>query len=274
MSALEDLLAVVKKLRSSDGCPWDRAQTHESLRKHLLEETYEVLESLDHLKDTGYTSLKEELGDLLYQILFHSELASEQGAFSFDDVAKELSEKLIRRHPHVFGDQKLHTAEQVTEQWELTKQKEKKKDSALDGIPPSLPALQKSLKVIEKVSKAGFQWENLEGPLEKVKEELQEFLDEVHALGPVEKVNRNTSEQLEPKSREKLEAELGDLFFSLSNIAYFLHINPEDSLRSMLKRFEKRFRHVEKRAKESGKSMKDLPLNELDIYWNEAKKMP
>jgi tetrapyrrole methylase family protein/MazG family protein len=266
MTGLERAIAVVKRLRSPTGCPWDRAQTHESLRPYLLEETYEALEALD---SGSPENLKEELGDVLLQVLLHAEIASEKNQFTIDELAESLAEKLERRHPHVFGGAKLETAEDVTRQWEITKQKEKKKDSVLEGIPAALPALQKSLKVIEKVSKVGFQWPSLEGPLGKVHEELAEFLAELEKAGPAAALTRDSA--IEPKLKSKLEAELGDLLFTLANVAYFLHLNPEDALRSMLLRFEQRFRHVEKRAKESGQKLEDLSLEEMDRYWEEAK---
>lgn len=267
-NGLDRAVETVRALRAENGCPWDRAQTNQSLRTYLLEETYEVLEALDRLEEpNGYAQLKDELGDLLLQVLLHSQIASEDGKFDVQDVANNLADKLVRRHPHVFGGKKLESAEDVTRQWEKTKAQEKKKDSVLDGIPAHLPALQKSLKVIEKVSKVGFQWPDLKGPLDKVREELGEFLSEVEALGI--SVNRDT--ELSAAQKTKLEAELGDLFFTLSNVAYFLHLNPEDSLRSMLGRFERRFRHVETRAKEQGQKLEEMSLAQMDTYWDEAK---
>jgi tetrapyrrole methylase family protein/MazG family protein len=265
---LDRAVDTVRALRTENGCPWDRAQTHQSLRTYLLEETYEVLDALDRLGQPGaYEELKDELGDLLLQVLLHSQIAEDDGKFNVNDVARNLAEKLVRRHPHVFGGAKVESADDVSRQWAKIKQKEKKKESALDGIPSHLPALQKSLKVIERVSKVGFQWPDLKGPLDKVREELGEFLAEVEKLGV--SVNRDT--ELTFAQKTKLEAELGDLFFTLSNVAYFLQLNPEDALRSMLARFERRFRHVEKRGKEAGKVPEDMTLAEMDTYWDEAK---
>lgn len=272
MRGLERAQEVVAKLRGENGCPWDKAQTHESLRRYLLEETYETLEALDQLAsdpEHGSEKLKEELGDVLLQVLLHAEIAGERGAFDIDSLANALADKLIRRHPHVFGGEKVATAEQVVSAWEKNKQKENPRNSVLDGIPAGLPALQHSLKVIEKVSKVGFQWPNLEGPLDKVQEELGEFLAEVKKLGPAKEWER--SRELGADSQKKLEAELGDLLFSLANIAHFLRLNPEDSLRAMLGRFGNRFRHVEKRAKETGRSLDSMSLEEMDLFWNEAK---
>lgn len=261
LSKIEKAIEVVKRLRAPDGCPWDKEQTHESLQKFLLEESYEVLEAIEQKSPTA---LREELGDLLLQILLHSQIASEQKQFDISDVANDLAEKMVRRHPHVFGDKKLQTSEEVLSAWEINKAKEKPKDSVLSGIPKELPALQRSLKVIEKVSKVGFQWENLQGPLEKVKEELGEFLQEVEKIDATKEISLD--------QREKIEAELGDLIFTLSNVSYFLSINPEDALRKMLNRFEKRFRFVEDQAKAQGKQLKSMTLEEMDELWNEAKK--
>lgn len=268
-------VATVERLRGENGCPWDRAQTHESLRRHLLEETYEVLEALDKLAAAptkeNIGALKEELGDLLLQVLLHAEIAKGNGHFSIEELAGDLSEKLIRRHPHVFGGEKLETPDQVVGAWEATKSREKKKDSALEGLPPALPALQRALKTIERVSKVGFQWPDLEGPFEKMREELGEFEAEVRSAGGGGPVSRELSERFAEPVRRKIEAELGDLLFTVANVAYFLRLNPEDALRSMLARFERRFRHVEERAKASGKKLEELSLAEMDVYWAEAK---
>ena len=268
MKGLEHAIQVVAKLRSPEGCPWDKEQTHESLRPYLLEETYEVLEALD---SGDGRALKEELGDLLLQILLHAQIASERGEFTMDELAGDLAAKLERRHPHVFGGKKLSTSAEVAKQWELTKQKEKKKDSVLEGVPAALPALARSLKVIEKVSKVGFQWPNAEGPVEKIHEELSEFLAELEKVGTPASINRSTV--VDPALRAKLESELGDLLFTLANISHFLHLNPEDALRSMLARFEKRFRHVEKRAQETGRKLEEMSLEEMDKFWLEAKSL-
>ena len=273
---LERAREVVAALRGENGCPWDRAQTHQSLRRYLLEETYEVLEALDEIASdpkAGSEKLKDELGDLLLQVLLHAEIAGQAGGFNIDEVANNLAEKMIRRHPHVFGGPKVATAEGVVHEWEKIKQTEKARESALDGLPPELPALQKSLKVIERVSKVGFQWESLEGPLEKAREELQEFLAEVEKLGPPKSFGREEGAALAPPVRARLENELGDLIFTLSNIAHFLHLNPEDALRSMLSRFERRFRYVETSAKAAGKRLQEMTLDEMDVYWNEAKRL-
>jgi tetrapyrrole methylase family protein/MazG family protein len=272
---LKDAVATVAALRGENGCPWDKAQTHASLRPYLLEETYETLEALDALaaKPTpeALKNFKEELGDLLLQVLLHSEIARQGGNFSIDDVAGELSDKLVRRHPHVFGEAKLNTPEEVVGAWEKNKRLEKPaRESVLEGIPPALPALQRSLKVIEKVSKVGFQWPDLKGPLEKMREELGEFEAELQKAGS--DLDRDRSRNLPGELRQKLESELGDLLFTVANVAYFLHINPEDALRSMLSRFEGRFRRVESGAKAAGRKLDDMSLEEMDRLWDQAKR--
>jgi len=262
-------LETVKKLRSPDGCPWDKAQTHQSLRPYLLEESHEVLEVLDSIDSKNdYTSLKDELGDLLLQILLHSELAQEKGKFSFDEVAQNLAEKLERRHPHVFGDKKAKDSQEVEQNWAKMKAQEKKRESALDGVSAALPALAKAQKIIERVSKMGFQWDSLEGPLEKMREELLEFEQEIRALG----LDPKELKKLSANKKSALESELGDLFFTLVNLAYFLQIPAEDALRGMLGRFEERFRLVEKLALRDGKILSKMTLAEMDILWDEAKK--
>ena len=276
-SSIHSLLATVKKLRSPSGCPWDKEQTHASLRRFLLEEAHESLEALDaYSKKQGKEethNLKDELGDLLFQVLLHAELADENGAFNFQDICQNLEEKLKRRHPHVFGSANLESSEKVIEHWDKIKNGEKKKDSLLDGIPVELPSLQKAQKIIEKASRVGFQWPNLEGPWKKLEEELQELKTEIENIAVLSQVTPRFSGQLSAPVKQKLEAELGDLLFCVANLAHFLQVNPEDSLRSMLKRFEARFRYVENKAKEDGKKIEELTLVQMDVFWDEAKKL-
>jgi tetrapyrrole methylase family protein/MazG family protein len=278
-TALTKVIQTVHRLRAPDGCKWDRAQTHQSLRQYLIEEAYEVLDVLDQVgstedlkKDAVRGAFREELGDLLMQVLLHSEMASETGAFDFYDVASGLDDKLIRRHPHVFGDQKADSEETAFQTWEKQKAKEKASKpeaSVLDGVPKGLPALQKAARVIEKVTKVGFQWADMNGPLEKVEEELGEMKAEVQALDRF--VRENGKDADASVQRAKLAGEIGDLFFTLANVAYLMKINPEDALRSTLARFDSRFRHVERRLKEAGKTPEQSDLDEMDRFWNEAK---
>jgi tetrapyrrole methylase family protein / MazG family protein len=273
LQALAKLIETVHRLRAPGGCPWDRAQTHQTLRPYLIEEAYEVLDVLDRVDGEGALkddqirgALREELGDLLMQVLLHSEMTREAGAFDIYDVATALDEKLIRRHPHVFGDVKVDSAESAFQSWEKQKAKEKASQpeaSILDGLPKGMPALQRAARVLEKVTKVGFQWDDMQGPLGKVDEELAELKAEVLAL---EKAPKDDA------LRARVESELGDLFFTLCNVAFLMKVTPEDALRSTLARFEGRFKHVERRLKEQGKTPEQSNLEEMDRYWEEAKK--
>jgi tetrapyrrole methylase family protein/MazG family protein len=279
VEALTHLIETVHRLRAPGGCPWDRAQTHQSLRQYLIEEAYEVMDVLDQIgsvddlkKDGVRSAFREELGDLLMQVLLHSEMASETGAFDVYDVATYLDDKLVRRHPHVFGEVKANSEETAFQTWEKQKAKEKasKPDaSVLDGVPKGLPALQKAARVIEKVTKVGFQWNDMHGPLDKVEEELGEMKAEVLKLERFVKENGKDADA--SALRAKLAGEIGDLFFTLANVSYLMKINPEDALRGTLARFESRFKHVERRLKEAGKIPDQSDLAEMDRYWNEAK---
>ena len=264
MKKFDELLKIVRRLRKD--CPWDREQTFETMKPFLLEEVNEVIEAID---EKDYRHLAEELGDMLLHIVMLAVFAEQAKKFKIEDVINSISAKMIRRHPHVFGGERLDTPEEVVGEWEKTKSREKPKESALDGVPSALPALQRSLRVIEKVSKVGFQWPDLKGPLEKVSEELSEIKNELEKHGG--SITRESTAKLPEEIRRKLEAELGDLLFTVSNLAHFLHLNPEDSLRSMLARFERRFRFVEKGAKDQGKELECMSLEEMDLLWVEAK---
>lgn len=278
-TALTRLIATVHRLRAPDGCAWDRAQTHQSLRQYLIEEAYEVLDVLDQVASTEDLkkeqirgAFREELGDLLMQVLLHSEMASETGAFDIHDVAATLDDKLIRRHPHVFGDVKAASEETAFQTWEKQKAKEKaaRGDAGvLDGLPKGLPALQKAARIIEKVTQVGFQWNDMQGPLGKVEEELREMKEEVLAL---ERAIQTKAPEAElAAQRAKLASEVGDLFFTLANVSYLMKVNPEDALRGTLARFESRFKHVERRLREVGKTPDQSDLVEMDRFWDEAK---
>ncbi|MBC7692046.1 MAG: nucleoside triphosphate pyrophosphohydrolase [Methylotenera sp.] len=260
------LFETVHRLRAPGGCPWDRKQTHQTLRPYVIEEAYEVLDVLDQIntpedlkKDSVKAAFREELGDLLMQVVLHAEMTHEAGVFDVYEVAEALNEKLIRRHPHVFGDVQANDADSAVASWEKQKAKEKAdkpQSSVLDGVPRGMPTLQRAGRVIEKVTHIGFQWKDIHGPIEKVEEEVRELKAELLAT---------------EVKKDRVEAELGDLFFSLCNIAFLTKVSPEDSLRSFLRRFETRFRHVETRLKETGKSPDQSTLEEMDVYWNEAK---
>jgi tetrapyrrole methylase family protein/MazG family protein len=251
--AFNDLVEIMKKLRSPEGCPWDREQTHESLVPYLIEETYEVV---DAIAKGNYENLKEELGDLLLQVVFHSQIASEEGKFTIDDVIDGICKKLIFRHPHVFGDRSdIKTSKDVLEKWEEFKEKEgKKRKSLLDGIPESLPALDYALKLQKKAAKVGFDWEDFEGVKEKLLEEIEE-IEESYKKG----------------DKGKIEEEVGDLLFMVVNLARKLNVNPEMALRKANKKFVDRFSYIEEKAKEEGRSLEEMSLEEMEKLWQEAK---
>ena len=242
------LVDVVRRLRSPHGCPWDREQTHASLRATMLEEAYEVLEAID---EASMAKLREELGDVLLQVLMQAAIAEERGEFSLGDVADSVREKLVRRHPHVFGDTKVSGADEVVRNWETLKAAEYGRASALDGVQRSLPALQWAWSMQRRAANVGFDWRDVEGALEKIREELDEL---------------RTAPTVEAR-----EAEFGDLLFTMVNVARKLGINPEDALRGTTGRFEARFRMMEQQARSDGRSLADLKIEELDQYWEAAK---
>jgi tetrapyrrole methylase family protein/MazG family protein len=251
----EDLVNIMRRLRGPGGCPWDAEQTHESLTRYLLEESYEVIEAIE---SKSPSHLQEELGDLLLQPVFHAAIAEESGRFTINDVIQTLCTKLIRRHPHVFGDMNIRDSNAQIENWERIKKSEKgeERKSALSGVPPQLPALLKAQKITEKAARVGFDWEHVDQVVAKVMEELHEF-EEAMAL----------------KDNERMEAELGDLLFAIVNLGRFMSINPEEALRKTIRRFQKRFEHVECSLNDQGKHMQETSLNEMDLLWEEAKRL-
>jgi XTP/dITP diphosphohydrolase len=247
-----NLIKIMDELREK--CPWDKKQTIESIRHLTIEETFELSDAI--LKN-DLKEIKKELGDLLLHIVFYSKIASETNDFNIKDVIDGLCEKLIFRHPHVYGDVKAETEEQVKQNWEQLKQKEKDGNkSVLSGVPNSLPALLKAFRIQEKARAVGFDWEKPEQVYEKVKEELAEFETEIKY-----------------GNQQNAEKEFGDVLFSLINYARFLNINPEDALEQTNKKFIKRFAYMENKVKTQGKQISDCKLEELDIYWNEAKQI-
>jgi tetrapyrrole methylase family protein/MazG family protein len=250
-----ELVQVMQRLRGVDGCPWDRQQTRASLKPFLLEETYEVLEALD--QDDPET-LKEELGDVLFQVLFHAQIAREQGEFTIDDVVRATTEKMVRRHPHVFGAAEATTPEQALEQWERLKggeQRNAARRSVLDGVPKLLPALMRAYQMQQRAARVGFDWGAIEPVWDKLAEEMSELAQAAHAGAP-----------------ERVEAELGDLLFSAVNLARHLGCDPEQALRHANDRFAARFQHVEQAVKASGRSIKAVAADELDALWEQAKR--
>lgn len=255
--AIERLLSIMEKLRGPDGCPWDREQTLETLRPYVLEETYEVLEAIEGGDAREH---REELGDLLLQIVFQAQLAKEAGTFEFADVANAISDKLVSRHPHVFGDATATDAEAVLKQWAALKREEKRArgggESVLEGVPREMPALARADRLTEKASRIGFDWPDAAGARAKLAEELAE-LDEAVALG----------------DRAAQEHEIGDVLFAVANLARKLGIPPEDALRGTVRRFVERFGHVERELARRGTPHGEATLEEMDALWDEAKSL-
>ena len=248
LEAVERLLEIIDNLR--ENCPWDRKQTFQSLRHLTIEETYELG---DAILENDYGEIKKELGDLLLHIIFYAKIGSEKKVFDIGDIANHISDKLIERHPHIYGNTNAIDAEEVSKNWETIKLKEGNK-SVLEGVPNGLPALVKALRIQEKVSGVGFDWDNSEGVLNKVKEELEELRKEV--------IDKNINE---------MELEFGDVLFSLINYARFLKINPETALELTNKKFIKRFKFIESEANKLGKKINQLSVEEMNVFWQQAK---
>jgi tetrapyrrole methylase family protein/MazG family protein len=261
-TSFEAFAEIVAHLRAPNGCPWDKEQTHQTLRKHLLEESYETLSAMDANDIDG---MREEFGDLLLQVVLNSYIAYQDGEFTFTEVTKHIYDKIVRRHPHVFGDVKLDGVDGVLQNWEKLKEKErselalsnaegKKKDKGmLDGVPVALPALSQAQEFQERAARVGFDWPEIEGVLDKIREEIEE----IKTAG----------------NPEQVKGELGDLFFVLVNLARWRGVDAESALREANLKFKRRFAHVEKSAKDSGRNLSDMTLEEMDSYWNEAKRL-
>jgi tetrapyrrole methylase family protein / MazG family protein len=250
ISSIDRLREIVSKLRAPDGCPWDREQTHATLKPHLLEECYELIDAIDDQDDEA---LLEELGDLLLQVVLHAQMADEEGRFHFDQVADRIADKLVLRHPHVFGQGKLSTSDAVLRQWDTIKRSEKKeRTSILDGVPRTLPALAKAQKVQIKAARAGFDWHEAQDVLAKIREEIAE----IEAA----------------QDSEQLSDELGDLLFSLVNFARKRDLDAEGLLQTATEKFSRRFRAIEALAAEKGLKLSALSLPEMDRLWEQAKK--
>jgi MazG family protein len=264
----EKLVAVQARLRAPNGCPWDREQTHQSLRTYLIEEAYEVLEALESGNDARFA---EEMGDLLLQIVFHSQIAREEGRFTVAEVIREIHDKMIRRHPHVFGETYAKDSAEVLRNWEQIKAEERrssdskvdsktgegvpKQTSLLDGVSHALPATLESFQLSRKASRIGFDWEDSSGVFEKMQEETDELKK---ALGEQDQL--------------KMEEELGDLLFAAVNLSRFLQVDPEIALKKANAKFSRRFRTMEKLARKNGREFKDLPREQMEAFWNAAKK--
>lgn len=249
---ISKLVEIIEKLRSKKGCPWDKKQTRESLKPYLIEEAYEVLEAIE---ENDPVKIKEELGDLLFQIIFHCQIAKEKKEFDLNDVIESISQKMVSRHPHVFGKAECNTPEEVIKQWEVLKKKEGKlRNSILEGVPRSMPSLLRAHRLQKRAAQAGFDWEKLEDVLVKLDEEIAEFKDAIK--------NGN---------KELIEEEFGDILFMLVNLSRFIGINPEDAHRKTISKFIHRFRYIEMKAAEQGKELSEMTLKEMDELWDEAK---
>jgi tetrapyrrole methylase family protein/MazG family protein len=254
----------MERLRADGGCPWDREQTRQSLKPFLIEEAYEVVEAIDE-EDTE--QLLEELGDLLFQVVFHAQVAAERGEFTIGQVLAATADKMVRRHPHVFSDGTASTAGEVLEQWEKLKREERDAvaavpGSALDGVPKELPALLRAQRLQDKASRAGFDWPEISGVIAKVQEELDELNAAIQGAAPGEPVLSEV---------EGVELELGDLLFSLVNMARFLNLSAEDALRKSIGRFSARFRYMEQTIERGGRRLKEASPEEMNSLWEEAK---
>jgi nucleoside triphosphate diphosphatase len=255
--SLERLLTIMSRLRDPvAGCPWDRQQTYASIAPYTIEEAYEVA---DAIARNDLPALKDELGDLLFQVVFHAQMAAEQGVFKFDDVAAAIADKLERRHPHVFAGAKIDSAQAQNAAWEAHKRRERTARNAaasvLDDVPIALPALIRAAKLGKRASGAGFDWPNIDGALDKVAEEMAELRTALQSAAP-----------------EQVRAELGDLLFSIANLGRHLHVDLEAALRGTNAKFERRFRYVEERLREQGRNTEQATLEEMDALWDEAKR--
>ncbi len=254
-SPIERLKAIMARLRSPDGCPWDREQDFSTIAPYTIEEAYEVD---DAIRRGDMSALRDELGDLLLQVVFHARMAEEQGDFDFNIVADGIADKLVRRHPHVFSDTRYDSVDEQSADWEAMKAAErsaKGDESALDDVPLALPALKRAAKLGKRASRVGFDWPNAAGPMDKIREEITEIEEEMQGGA----------------DPERLESEVGDLLFAVTNLARHLKGDPEKALRGCNAKFERRFRHVEARLRQSGRSTDTASLEEMDAFWDEAK---
>ncbi len=263
MKEFDELVRVMEKLRAPGGCPWDIEQTYESLGQYLLEESYEAFDAIQEANETGdTTNLREELGDVLLQVIFHSTIAKEKGDFTIDEVAAGVSQKLIFRHPHVFEDKNLETADDVLNNWDELKKEERKRsgkvekqsDSILDEVPLAFPALIEANKVTKKAAKVGFDWENTEQVFDKLDEEVSEL-----------------KSAISDKNKDEMKEEIGDLLFVVVNLARKLGVEPENALKKTNRKFRKRFKFIEKELKSVNKTLEESNLEEMDALWNKSK---
>jgi MazG family protein len=275
----EKAVAIMARLRAPGGCPWDREQTFDTIKKYTLEETYEVLEAIDN---RDWTELTQELGDLLLQVLFYAEMAKEIGFFNIDDVLDALSNKLIGRHPHVFGDVTAHDSQTVLKNWEAIKKEEKKLRTAgngkphevseglLDGVSSKMPALMEAQKISSKAAHVGFDWPDINGIFEKLTEETRELREQLEQLPP-DSLRHDSKTKIPAELHTRIEDEIGDLFFVMVNLARRLSVDPESALRRTNRKFRSRFGWVEERLREGGSSLEQAGLDEMETLWQRAK---
>jgi nucleoside triphosphate diphosphatase len=270
------------RLRAPGGCPWDREQTFDTIKRYTLEETYEVLEAIDN---RDWKELTGELGDLLLQVLFYAEMAEEQGSFTIDDVLDTLSNKLIHRHPHVFGDVEASDSAQVLKNWEALKAEEKRKslhssgenlqtdpELLLDGVSSKMPALQEAHKISSKAAHVGFDWPQVQGLFEKLSEETRELQEHIQDL-PSGNLNSPEKPRIPQELQERVEDEVGDLFFVMVNIARYLSVDPESALRKTNRKFRRRFGWLEEQLRRQGRTLEEATLDEMEALWQQAKKL-
>jgi MazG family protein len=280
----ERAVAIMARLRAPGGCPWDREQTFDTIKRYTLEETYEVLEAIDN---KNWKELPGELGDLLLQVLFYAEMAKEQGSFTIDDVLDTLSDKLVHRHPHVFGDVKADDSAQVLKNWEALKAEEKRKslqsngqglqsedlqtqpELLLEGVSSKMPALQEAHKISSKAAHVGFDWPNVQGLFEKLSEETLELQEHVQKIPQA--ISSAESSRLPDELKERMEDEVGDLFFVLVNIARYLSVDPESALRRTNKKFRRRFGWLEEQLRQQGRTLDEATLEQMEALWQQAK---
>jgi tetrapyrrole methylase family protein/MazG family protein len=249
---IQELLKIMEKLRGGKGCPWDKEQTRDSLKPYIIEEAYELFEAIE---ENDPEKIKEELGDLLFQIVFQCQIAKEKDEFEMSDVIETIGQKMVARHPHVFGDAECRTPEEVMQQWEVLKKQEgKHRESILEGVPKAMSSLLRAHRLQKRAAQVGFDWEKIEDVLTKVDEEMDELKD-----------------ALKTKTRSEMEDELGDIFFMLVNLSRFISVNPEDALRKTISKFIHRFRYIEMKAAEQGRKLSEMTLVEMDRLWDEAK---
>jgi len=263
-SEMSRLLAIMAKLRDPEnGCPWDIEQSFETIAPHTIEEAYEVA---DAIEEKDWPHLQEELGDLLLQVVFHAQMAKDENLFDFNAVAKSIADKMVSRHPHVFGDEIIETADAQTVAWEQQKEKERKEKaakqgaqppSALDGVAGGLPSLTRAMKIQKRAVRVGFEWPDVDGVLDKIREELAEVEEEIHHVKP---------------SQERIKDEIGDLLFTVVNLARWADVDPDSALRSCNVKFERRFRMMEAGVRDEGKEMSEASLEEMERHWQAAKK--